>query len=278
MNFQILSPSLWQYAEPVLKKLKDSFYLRNAKIEQSFSTEIGWIPTFHCVKKDEIIICEISNRPYPPSVSENYADLISCGLPLRILIAYPLTNSLTTFDYHKDINNAKKKRIGYLSIDDKNNVNIEYKGLPLSYCISDQEIKDRNIKPFLKPDILRSFDTYNNGDPKHGVQELGQIIEKYMRRLAEEAKSKNKFNFNFNSRTNISKIIDNLITQNILDKSILISCRNFLIARNNTSHPSNNIKESKKINKRLKENYLNGLTIIEDMPDSFKKKRYTFKS
>jgi len=121
-------------------------------------------------------------------------------------------------------------------------------------------------------------DTYMNGNPKHGVQELGQIIEAYLLNLAFQAKKKGKFPSRLTKGVHIplSSLLDNLIQHRVIDRGLLGNCRGFVKPRNNTSHRAKTIREAQQIEKKHKENFLKAITILEEMPKEFKAEGYRF--
>lgn len=260
------------------KKIKERFVISSkTRILEQIDPNITWRPTFQWRTGLEIIVCEVSNRPYPPTIAENYSDLISSGLPIRVIVACPSENDLTTIRYAPEITRAKKAGVGFLAISNDNTYNFDYLGIPLALHLP--KLEPIKFHKKIRLDVFNAYDTFLGIYPKHGVQELGQIIEKIIRNLADQAKLASKLPSlpKFTKKTPFAKILDSLVTDNVINKSILGKCRGYITPRNDTSHPKD-IKELIIITRRLKENFLTGMSIIEELPEFITKKGYIFLS
>lgn len=258
------------------KKIKERFVISSkTRILEQIDPNISWRPTFQWRTDLEIIVCEVSNRPFPPTVTDNYSDLIASGLPIRVIVACPAENDLTTIRYAPDITRAKKAGVGFLSIAANGISQIEYIGLPLALHLPQFDTSKFNRK--IRLNVNDAYDIFLGVNPKHGVQELGQIIEKCMRNLAEQAYNKGKLVSlqNLKKTTSLAIVIDALISDNIIDKAILGRCRGYVPPRNKASHPDT-MAEIVKMSRKLKENFLTGTSIIEELPECFRKKGFNF--
>ena len=216
---------------------------------------------------------------FPVHLSQNSLDISSSSFPIRIIVAYPESNRLSATDFQKDINKIRQAGIGYMSVDEiSKKGNLHYKGI--SSLLSIPSINLTLLKPSLRPLVRDAYDTYMNGDPKHGVQELGQLMEKYMKDLAKQAIAAGKL-----IRTgyvperfyNLTTLIDELLAERILDLGTLGNCRSFVYPRNDTSHPPRSIQAAKKIEIKYKENFQKGVSILEELPKRFQDKGYKFR-
>lgn len=184
----------------------------------------------------------------------------------------------STLEFQKDIRKAKQHGIGYMPVDSiLPKALLEYKGV--SSILSIPSLDLSSLKPAIRTKVNDAFDLYMNGDPKHGVQELGQLLEKCMKELAAQAKTKGKLT---NSRFikgkyyKLTKLIDELIVDKTIDLGILGNCRGFVYPRNQTSHPQD-ITSTKRIQKKLRQEFIKGVSILEELPTAFKAKNYQFR-
>ncbi len=134
----------------------------------------------------------------------------------------------------------------------------------------------------LRPLVQHAYDLYINGDPRHGVQEIGQIIENVLKNVGLQAKKKNaltKGGFPPAKGKNypFANLVEDLMREYVLDNAILGRCRGFAEDRNNSSHPPTSIKQAVKTYQTLKNAMSSGLRILEELPIEVKKKGYLLK-
>ncbi len=276
MNFTILPPNLHAFAESANFIIKNRYGLPDGIVEQAIQTDIPLQPTLHWKTKTHYIVCEVAERPFPVSIKQQFADLVSTGRPIRIIVAYPMDNELSSTVYQADIKNSKIFGIGYMSVDDNKNGNIEYHGVSLALHIPPVDLKA--FKRSLNPHVAEAYEHYMlKGDPDVGLQKLGQLIENIIYNVATQAKKKGTFIFTgFNPPAYIrqSGLIDEMIKVNILDVPILGRCRDFANDRNAVSHKAKSRKQAAEIENKLKENFIIGTRILKDLPDKIKAKGY----
>lgn len=157
---------------------------------------------------------------------------------------------------------------------------IEYPGISLSLYIpfpSDFS----SFKSQIKKDVQDCYEHYLlKGDPDIGLQNLGQIVERLLYTTAEQAKKKSKFiyaGFRPPAYIRQATLINKMIKENVLDNGILGRCKDFAKDRNSVSHKPNTLEAAKKIENKLKDNFITGSKILEDLPDAILKKKYKVK-
>jgi hypothetical protein len=280
MNFSILPSHLRSFAEAANSIIKKRYGLSSGIVEQSILGDIPIQPTLHWKTKTQYIACEVAERPFPISIRERFAEIVASGHPIRFIVAYPKVSGLSAEEYQKDINKCKKFGIGYVGIDDNKKGTIEYKGISLSLYIPFPP-DFSSFKSQIRSSVQDSYEHYLlKGDPDVGLQNIGQIVERLLYTTAEQAKKKNKFNYtNFRPPKYIKQatLINEMIKENVLDNGILGRCKDFTKARNSVSHKPNTLAEAKKIEKKLKDNFITGSKILEDLPDAILAKRYKVK-
>lgn len=275
MAYVILDPDLHYLAEVARKVINERYNLNNISIESSINSNIPLRPTLHGKTKTHIIACEVATRPFPPSISTSFAEIAVTGLPIKIMVAYPRSNSLTTHEYQVDVEKAKKFGIGLLCVDDSIG-NIEYAGVSVPLHIPGIEFS--RYKKILRPMLFEAYEAYmRDGKPDVGLQKIGQITENIILNTATQAKSLGRFRFTgFNPPNFISqrRLIKELINESVLDLDILVRCSNFAEDRNSVSHKPKNKKEAMEIERNLKENFLKGIRILEEIPECIKAKGF----
>ena len=277
IKFSILPSGLHLFGEAANTIIKKRYSLNNGIVEQAIQADIPIQPTLHWKTKTHFLACEVAQRPFPVSIKEQFADIITTGQPIRIIVAYPKNNLLSSAEYQKDIMSCKKFGIGYMGIDDNGKGVVEYPGISLSLYIpfpSDFS----SFKNQIKTGVQDCYEHYLlKGDPDVGLQNLGQIVERLLYTTAEQAKKKSKFIYSkFRPPAFIKQsiLINEMIKENILDNGILGRCKDFSKDRNSVSHKPNTRAEAKKIEKKLKDNFITGSKILEDLPDAILKKKY----
>jgi hypothetical protein len=278
MSYTLLSPYLISIADSANKTIKEKYSIgASGKIESSIETDIPFRPTLHWKAKTHYIACEVADRPFPKSLKESFADIVTSAHPIRVIVAYPKDSTLNSKDYQEDIKQCKKYGIGYMSVDSNGKGDIEYSGLSLSLYIPFPK-EFSNYKPQLKSIVSDCFEHYLlKGDPDVALQKVGQTIENLLYNTAAQAKKKSKFlyaRFKPPKFIKQSVLIAEMIKENVLDVGILGRCKDFAKDRNSVSHKPKNIIEAKKIEKKLKENFITGIKILEDLPIEIQKKTY----
>jgi len=281
MNFTILSPHLKSIAVAANRTIKKRYGLNpDGKIESSVDPSIPFRPTLHWKTRTHFVACEVADRPFPTSIKSSFADIVSSTQPIRLIVAYPKDNGLNAKDYQDDIKQCKKMGIGYLSIDADGKGEIEYQGISLSlYLPFPNDFS--SFKPQIKSDVQDAYEHYlHKGDPDVGLQNLGQVIERLLLTTAEQAKTKGKFAYTGFKPPKFIKqglLINEMIKEDVLDNGILGRCKDFAKDRNSVSHKPKNLKEAKKIEKKLKDNFITGSKILEDLPAAIIAKKYKVK-
>lgn len=252
--------------------IRNRYKLKNVNVEKEISPSLGWTPTFHWKTPMGYIACEVSERPYPKVLTQVYAEITASGLPIRIISAFPIENSLSAKDCQADKNKAKNFGIGILPTDDHKNGDLEYRGISIPLHMPEPNVK--NIHKLLHSPIRHAFEIYMTMDPKHGVQELGQIIERILIDVAEQAKANGTLKTGkFVSAKSFyaqNALIDDFINDKILDKRILKKCGTYADDRNSVSHKPKNLAEAITQEVRIRELFKTGVYILEDLPKSIR--------
>lgn len=276
-KFKLLPNNLHSYGIAANSIIKRRYSLPDGILEKEIHTDIPIQPTFHWKTKTHYIACEVAERPFPVSIKQQFADIVASGQPIRIIVAYPKANQLSVAEYQKDIENCKKFGIGYMGIDDNKKGSIEYEGISLSLYIpfpSDFS----TFKSQIRNSIYESYEHYLlKGDPDVGLQKLGQVVERLLYTTAEQAKKIGKFNstdFKPPKYIQQSRLINAMIKENVLDNGILGRCKDFANDRNGVSHKPNSLIEAKRVEKKLKDHFIAGSNILEDLPIEIAKKKY----
>ena len=274
--FELLDNELFDTASLAKAKIAQRYALKKCEIEKSFSPHISFVPTLHWKTNTHLILCEVSNRPFPITIKEVFADISVKGMPVKIFVAYPKNAMTDIKEYHNDILKAKEYGIGLLSIDDSKIATVEYPGISIPLHLSKLDIS-KYIK-IIRPSVEEAFESYMiDGKPDVGLQKLGQLIENIVLNIAKQAKKKGKFtNSAFNPPKFIaqSSLLDKMITEKVIDIGILGNCKSFAKERNSVSHKPSTSKEVKTIEEKLKSNFLFGLKILEEIPNYAVKKWY----
>ncbi|MEI6596039.1 MAG: hypothetical protein WCO28_10790 [Bacteroidota bacterium] len=277
----IYDNQLLSVADSAKKKLEIRHSLKNVIVENSIDPSIRWRPHMHWVNNYHIFACEISNRPFPSNMNEIHSEVSNGGKPVRIFVAYPQNNNLTSDELHLDIIKAKSYGIGLICISSTNEGTVILNGLPVNLVIPQTTVNELDkYHKKLRPLIKNAIETYIDGYPKHGVQELGQLIESSIRHLAIKAKKLGNYSSGGNPNDDtysFGNIVDDLIREKIIKADILGKCRGFVEDRNRVSHKPRSIQKALEQEIKLKEDFLQGLRILEDLPKKMKLKNYTFK-
>ncbi len=276
--YSLLDTELHFVANGASERLRQRFGLKLPKIEEAFSSKISWRPTLHWKTNTHYIVCEISNSPFPISLMSFFSEITVEGLPVKIFIAYPEENDLTLKEFKAQTLKAKTYGIGLVSVENNGDATIENQGISIPLHLAKQDLS--SFRKVLKPSIEGACATYMNGDAKHAVQELGQIIECAIRSLAIQAKKKGTLSIGgdpSSSSYSQGNIIDDLMSKRIISNAILGRCRGFVDARNEVSHKPRTKKKAIEQEKKLKENFLTGLSILKDLPSKISEKNYRFK-
>lgn len=254
--------------------------MSRTKIELPIDDSLSWRPTFWWKNRTEIIACEVTERPYLKSFENLFADVISKNVYVKIIIASPEPVDLSALEHRKDLQKLKGFGFGHLCIGDSEPSVFDFLGLPVPMFIT--EPKYESLKSKLRPCIRESFRMYmTEGNPDHGVQELGQIVENIIYNLGDQACAKSKLTLGgYCSRTGhyaINQLIEDLIRERIIDVGVLGRCRGFMDDRNGYSHRPRSIREALRRALLLKECWNVAVRILEDIPEKLRIKGYNLK-
>jgi hypothetical protein len=258
--------------------IKTRYGFRDAKVLAPIDVAVPWRPSLLWKAQTEFIGCEVSDRPFPQSIKGIFSDVVATGLPIRVIVAYPKDNTLSAKDYQEDLGQAKKLGVGYLSVTDTNNGQLEYEGIPISLHLPPPDL--RKYRKCLAKEINDAYSLYMNGNPPHGVQELGQIIEEYINSLATQAKGKGKLTkskYHPGRYYRFSNLVEDLIDDKTINMGILGKCRGFVDDRNRSSHKPKTRKAAVDAYRKTKNCFLLGLELLEEFPAKFEAKGYKFK-
>ncbi len=276
MEYKVLPSQFQKFADSANHILKKRFNLNDGIVEQAVHPDIPFQPTLHWELDTYYLACEVSNKPFPESLKQNFADIVNTEVPIKIIVAYTLDEAMTINDYKINTKDAKKFGFGFMVVDDNNNGEVEHDGILLALHMPKIDYDDytRRLRPFIR----EAYEQYMlKCDPEGGLQKIGQLTEKIIYKVATQAKRKGKFNYSrFNPPKFISQstLIDKMIEENVFDIPILGRCKDFAIDRNSVSHKPTTLRQAKHIQKKLKENFIIGLRILRDLPEKIKNTGY----
>ena len=277
----IYNADLFQVADVTQIRLKEKFDIRDLKVEEAFDKDIAWTPHLYGKSKYHIVCCEIAERPFSKKIPEIHSEISISGKLVKLFVAYPQENSLSAKELLEDIAKAKSYGVGLINVSSDGKATIDNEGLSVHLTLPKPVISElsRFVKP-LKSQIEGAISTYINGAPKHGVQEIGQLIENIIRNLAIQARKQSKLTKGgdpSDPKYAFGNIVDDLMRQNIINNGILGNCRGFVEDRNRVSHKPRSIKQAIEVENQLKQDFINGLRILENLPKKIKEKNFRLK-
>ncbi len=260
-------------------RIAERFGLKNCKIETAFDGTINFVPTFHWKTISHIIVCEVSNRPFPKTVKELFADATVRNLSAKIYVIYPKHPNLSARELQEDFDKAKLYGIGLISVDADGITSFDRTAISIPLYLQAIDLKKYPSK--LRSHIEDYVEIYmQDGKPDNALQELGQLIESIILNTAKQAKKLGNFKYaGFKPPAYIrqSLLLTELIKEEIINVGLLSRCKDFANDRNSVSHKPQSRVEAQRIEKKLKENFLIGLKIIEDFQKHLKTKNYKLK-
>jgi hypothetical protein len=278
-KYKVLPSHLHTIADAAETIIKLKYGLGNALIETPIEQSLSWSPTLHWKTKVGFIACEVHETPFPVSVKTAFGDGTTIDLPIKIIVALPNSIHRTQSDYIKESNDAKRFGCGLITINDDGTGSVQHLGIEIPLYIPIPKFTNFNKK--LRAEVQHAYELYINSDPRHGVQEIGQLIENIMIHLAVQAKKKGKLISGGFVSSNIpysqGNLIDDLMRDRVIDNAILGKCRGFVEDRNGSSHKPKSVKNAIEINRKLKNAMSAGLLILEEIPQKLKSKGYTLK-
>ena len=266
----VLDTDLHKIANLAKVRLENKFNIKINNIETGFNNELSYAPTYWGKNKTHFIVCEVSNRPFPLTIKSIYADIMHLNLSVKYYVIYPNEISISASELNKDLDNARLFGIGLLKVDEStNSINVQQEAIsiPLNFSPSNLQLNKYNKK--LRHLIEEAYSMYISGNPKHAVQELGQIIERAIKNVAIEAKASSHYNDGHDPNsptTAFGNIINDLIRHAILNVTFLNRVRGYTEDRNSVSHRVNSIAASIKLENKLKLDFQNALRILEELP------------
>ena len=279
MAYTILPTNLHSVADAANRIMRARYGLPDGIVEQEIAPDIPIRPTLHWKTKTHIIACEVAERPFPTAIKISFADIVGKGQPIRLLVAYPSTHGLSHDDFRRDTKQNQSFGIGHIEVNEDGSGQIEYQGisLPLHMAPIDPKI----YVPKIRPIVQDAFEQYmQGGNPRGALQDIGQSVESILYNVARDAKRTGKFGYaGFNPPNFIAQsvLIREMINEQVIEIPILGRCRDFADDRNAVSHKPKSRKEANEVERRLKENFVIGMRILEDLPEKIKSEGYTLK-
>lgn len=278
-KYKLLPAHLQPIADAAEIVIKLKLNIGNPIIESSIDPKISWSPTFHWKTPTGVIACEVHESPFPVSVRLAFSDITASNLPIKIIVVNPSNTSRTQAEYLKELTEIKRIGCGVLTIGDDGSGNFQHHGIEVPLFIAPPKFASFPQK--IRPEIQHAYDIYINGDPRHGVQEIGQLIENAIINLADQAKKKGKLTSGGFTSPSIyyaqANLIEDLMRDRVIDNAILGKCRGFVEDRNGSSHRPKSVKQSIEVNKKLKNAMAAGFLILEELPKKMKEKGFSMK-
>lgn len=283
MKYSILESMLHPVADSVQPFIENRFSIRRPEIEQPIGRGIDWQPTFTWQTNTGYICCEVSLRPYRPVIENAFAQIARKGLPVKGFIAFPSDEASSqegyfVKDYRDDILRTIGLGFGLISVDGDLRCAIEHHAISIPLLVPEPDLS--RLRKSLRTLVKDAYDTYINGDPASGLQKIGQLVEGSVSDLAEQAFKKGKFSMKGYKPGKYSpqgKLIVQMISQGVIDAGVLGRCRGFSDDRGNVSHMAKSITEAKRIEERLRDNFNNGLRILEELPKACEDSGFKFR-
>lgn len=272
MPYSFLHPDLHTAADLTKVRLEQKYNIRITNFENGFDSSVEYAPTFFGRTNSHFILCEVSTRPFPIHLKSIYADIQNQNLPVKLFVVYPDELDISAKDLQNDITNAKNFGIGLINVRTNNTLLIQHEPISIPLFIPSASLSLNKFNRKFKHLIEEAYSMYVNGNPKHGVQELGQIIEQAIRNLAIEAKRLLHYNNGVNPNLPTSAfaiIIDDLIRNGIINVAFLNRVRAYAEDRNSVSHRVTSLKKSLILENKLKLDFQTGLRILEEIPSVF---------
>jgi hypothetical protein len=259
--------------------IKVKYGLANALIETQIDPNLLWRPTLHWKTKTGYIACEVHETPLPASVRTAFGDGQTTDLPIKIIVAHPTSHSLSQSDYIKESNQAKRFGCGLVTINDDGSGQFQHLGIEIPLYLPSPNFT--NYVKKLRAEVQHAYELYINGDPRHGVQEIGQLIENIIVHLADQAKKNGALTTGRFTSPDVyyaqATLIEDLMHDKVIDNAILGKCRGFVEDRNGSSHKPKSIKKAIDVNRKLKNAMSGGLLILEEIPQKLNEKGYSLK-
>lgn len=279
MPYSILPQEYHSIADSAKTRLETKYSIRITNYETSIKSEIEYVPTFWGKTKFHFVVCEVASRPFPVHLKSIYADIFNQSLPIKLFITYT-NSSLNTTELNKDIALARKFGVGLLNVDENNIVNVVYEPVSIPLFIPESTIDYKKLTKKLSHKVEEAYAVYIGGNPRQGVQAIGQIVERVIRNIGIQRYGTAPYTTGPNPASDsasFGNIVDEMIKHSILKPTFLNRVRGFVDDRNSTSHIAKNIKQQSTLEKKYKLLFETGLRILEDIPLIIKEKNLKLK-
>lgn len=280
MPYSFLHPDLHSIANITKTRLEQKYNIRITDFEKGFESNVEYSPTFFGKTKSHYILCEVSTRPFPIQIKSIYADIQNQNIPVKLIVAYPDEIEISARDLQTDITNAKTFGIGLISVRSNGTLTIHSDPISIPLFLPQASIGLNTFHSKFKHLIEDAYSVYSNGNPKHGVQELGQIIEQVIRNLAIQARRLGHYTNGVDPNlpgSPFATIIDNLIANGIINVAFLNRARAYAEDRNGASHRINSLKKSLIQEQKYKLDFQTGLRILSEIPNIFSNGKNNFR-
>lgn len=279
MPYSILQQEYHSIADFARSRLESKYSIRISNFETPIKSDIEYVPTFWGKTKFHYIVCEVASRPFPVHLKSIYIDILSQTLPVKLFIIYTNDN-LSSAELNKDITSAQKLGVGLLNVDDSNIVNVVNEPVSIPLFIPESSIDYKKITNKLAHKVEEAYSVYLGGNPRLGVQAIGQIIERVIRNAAIQRYGTLPYNSGPDpslDSSSFGSIVNEMIRHSVLKTTFLNKVRAFVDDRNSTSHIAKNIKQQSALEKKYKLLFETGLRILEEAPLFLKEKNLKLK-
>lgn len=150
--------------------------------------DLAWVPTLQCFLNNQVLLIEVSERPYPEIFRMRRTEMEDVEQPIAVYAACP---EEVYAQNQKDAADLAKDGFGLFTIAADGSVTCKVTTIPIAQRISDKHFATdiANLPAGLKRRARECFDLYKHGAPA-GVSSLAETLEGMVVKAAKDAKRK----------------------------------------------------------------------------------------
>jgi|GEM_PF-3455050 len=183
MTYSLLGQNLYETADLAKKYFSQKYGAKNFKCESAIN-DLPLKPTWQATASKLYCLCiEVRDKPFSGSLYEFVTKCATKGIPVRLWVAMPQKKAGPNFN--AELKQARETGIGVVQIAEDGTAHEFHRPVDLSlFALKKTDLK---LVPANQREYVKSAeDTFLDGSPDAGCQEICQALEQITRKFAEE--------------------------------------------------------------------------------------------
>ena len=162
-------------ASSILRYLSSTYANPPVKSDEVVDQTLGWVPTITCSVNNQLMLIEVSEKPYPEILRMRRAEMVEVPAPIA---AYSACPEEAYTQNQKDAANLALHGFGLFTVDASGTVTAKFPAIPIAQHIPEGQFKEdiRDLPATHRRRSRECYDIYMRNAPA-GVANLAEQIE-----------------------------------------------------------------------------------------------------